>query len=66
MQLLSVEEVRSILALKDNRSVYRLCNYGHLRPVKVGRLLRFRQDDIEELINTSTQPVLKKKRKPKR
>ena len=47
--LLTVNDVARLLVVSRD-SVYRLIRDGHLRPVRVGKRLRFRPEDIERYL----------------
>lgn len=50
MQLLSIEQCATRLSV-SKRSVRRLIDRGELRKVKVGGLVRVREEDLLSLIN---------------
>ncbi len=47
----SVDEVMKVLNIKDRTSLWRWNKKGYLCPVKVGKLLRFRKSDVDEILN---------------
>ncbi len=49
-RLLSVDEVATFLGVKRD-TVYKLIDRNGLPGVKVGRLWKFRQDEIDEWVN---------------
>jgi excisionase family DNA binding protein len=48
-RLLSVREVADALAV-SRVTVWRLVRRGELRPVRVGRAVRFRPEDVERVV----------------
>ena len=38
-------------------TLHRLCKSGHIRPVKLGRAVRFQLDEIEHLAKCGTAPA---------
>ena len=53
-RLLNVYEVARYLGV-STRTVYRLVSRGELKGVMVGRLLRFRPQDIERFIDRTSE-----------
>ena len=39
-------------------TLHRLCKSGHIRPVKLGRAVRFQLDEIEHLAKYGTAPAI--------
>ena len=61
-KLLSVTDVRGILSV-SRRTVYYWIKNGILKPVRIGRILRFHFEDIQHLIeHKDEQTALRKKR----
>ena len=50
--LLTVKEVSVWLNLTE-RSVYRLIQSGKVKAIRLGRLIRIKTDDINDIINSS-------------
>lgn len=50
-KLLNTKEVCEILGV-SLRSLYRYINSGMLKAVKVGKVWRFKEEDIKEFINS--------------
>lgn len=55
---LTVDEVRKLLKLPSAKSVYRLVKNGKLRPLRIGKRLRFRAVDLRELAPLAPENVL--------
>lgn len=55
-RLLNFEETKGILGIKTS-TLYSWVNMRKIKHVKIGRLLKFRQDDIEELIEHGLRDV---------
>lgn len=55
-RLLDFEETKEILGIKSS-TLYAWVNMRKIKHIKLGRLLKFRQDDIEEFIEQSMRDV---------
>jgi len=55
-RLLTFEETKEILGIKSS-TLYTWVNMRKIKHIKLGRLLKFRQDDIEEFIERSMRDV---------
>ena len=55
-RLLTFEEAKELLGLKSS-TLYAWVNMRKIKHIKLGRLLKFRQDDIEEFIELSMRDV---------
>lgn len=56
-RLLDVNEAAVLLGLKSPRTLYKWAYAGRLPSVKIGRLLRFRQSNLERLIVAGERPA---------
>jgi excisionase family DNA binding protein len=54
-QLLTPEQVADMLAI-SKRQIYRLAAMGELRHVRMGKLVRFREVDVESYVENSLSP----------
>ena len=54
--LISAQRAQEILAI-SRTTLHRLCKSGHIRPVKLGRAVRFQLDEIEHLAKYGTAPA---------
>ena len=52
--LLSVEQTRAKAGGIGRSTIYKLIHSGHLSPIKIGRLTRFRASEVERLIQSGT------------
>ncbi len=55
-RLLTFEETREILGIKPS-TLYTWVNMRKIKHIKLGRLLKFRQDDIEEFVEHNKRDV---------
>ena len=55
-RLLTFDETRELLGIKPSTS-YGWVNMRKIRHIKLGRLLKFRQDDIEDFIEHNLRDV---------
>jgi|TARA_B100002003_G_scaffold93245_1_gene86994 excisionase family DNA binding protein len=55
-RLLTFEETKELLGIKSS-TLYAWVNMRKIKHIKLGRLLKFRQDDIEEFIERSMRDV---------
>ena len=55
-RLLTFNETRELLGIKPS-TLYAWVNMRKIRHIKLGRLLKFRQDDIEEFIERNLRDV---------
>ena len=55
-RLLTFEETKELLGIKSS-TLYAWVNMRKIKHIKLGRLLKFRQDDIEEFIELSMRDV---------
>jgi|TARA_B100002003_G_scaffold242452_1_gene265453 excisionase family DNA binding protein len=55
-RLLTFEEAKELLGIKSS-TLYAWVNMRKIKHIKLGRLLKFRQDDIEEFIELSMRDV---------
>ena len=55
-RLLTFEETKELLGIKSS-TLYAWVNMRKIKHIKLGRLLKFRQDDIEEFIEHSVRDV---------
>ena len=56
-RLYSVEEVCTIFSRKP-RTIRAWCRSGHLNPVRVGKAVFFRAEDIDAILNGSSSSIL--------
>lgn len=56
-RLLTVAEVASILRC-SKQAVYSWVEFGRVPHVKLGRLVRFRPEDVEEFLERNSRPAL--------
>tara|TARA_Y100000031_G_scaffold107966_1_gene118829 strand:- start:743 stop:934 length:192 start_codon:yes stop_codon:yes gene_type:complete len=55
-RLLTFEETKELLGIKSS-TLYAWVNMRKIKHIKLGRLLKFRQDDIKEFIERSMRDV---------
>jgi len=55
-RLLTFEETKELLGIKSS-TLYAWVNMRKIKHIKLDRLLKFRQDDIEEFIERSMRDV---------
>jgi excisionase family DNA binding protein len=61
-RLLDVREAAAMLGLKSPRTLYKRSYASRVPSVKIGRLLRFRRSDLEQLIADGERPALATRR----
>lgn len=52
--LLSIDQTKAALNVKARSTIYEFIKAGHLKPVKIGRLTRFKASDVARLIANGT------------